>query len=44
MYVNAFVLGALATLFVEMALIIAINIVYRIVRYRRSYSKKRSKK
>lgn len=43
MYVNAFVLGILATLFVEMATVIGMNFIYAIVNYRRSKNKKRRK-
>lgn len=41
MYVNAFVLGVLATLFVEMALVIRVAICYGIYESRHSYSKRR---
>lgn len=41
MYVNAFVLGVLATLFVEMALVIGVIVCYGIYESRHSHNKKR---
>ena len=41
MYVNAFVLGVLATLIVEMDLVIGVAVCYGIYEIRHSYGKKR---
>lgn len=41
MYVNAFVLGVLATLFVEMALVITIAVVYTVHDSKHSHNIKR---
>lgn len=41
MYVNAFVLGVLATLFIEMALVITVTVCYGIYSNRRSHTRKR---